>query len=692
MTRLWMICLLAFAATAFTGCFTEDDDSEPDASVSDGGGDGGTDGGGDCTSGDVQTCTCPGQADGLQACRADGTWGQCACAADCPSGQHDGGDGTCVAQGTCSSGYHDGGEGTCVPAGACLTGYHDGGDGSCVAVGLCQVGYHDGGDGECAPEGTCSVGYRPGTTGTCIPLQSCIAGLQVTPTQLQFGDLPVGQTETRFVTIANPALFDPCTITSAGLASGTDADYVLEGGPLANLTLDPGEGITLGVEFAPTDAGAASGFLTAIDELGGVHTVRLLGNGLDVAASVSPTGHDFGSIAYPCGTGTSQLCVNNDGGIELAITSAGTSGGPFTLSGVPPTPILVPVGGSVCFGVVYVPSQVGPESGMALIDVAPGGFSFVVPLSGVGAAQGTATETFLQTAAAKADILWVIDDSCSMNEEQTSLATNAPQLITYLDQQGVDYQMAVVSTDDTTAGVPPNIPGMMEPQARNRPHIVTPATPNPAATFAQNVQLGTNGSPNEVGMQVARLALTAPMITDPAQNGGFIRPDAYLSVIFVSDEPDFSTDTVDNYQAFYEGIHGSGRPDLFIASAFVGPPPTPTNPTGGCNGNGMSAQAAPRYWDIAGRTGGAQEALCSGNWTAAMQAIAAGFGLVSRFPLSGTADASGTMSVWIIDAGGARTPATGWSYDAGANAIDFTAASVPQPGETVEVTYTTVCQ
>src|SRR4051794_8019943 len=46
----------------------------------------------------------------------------------------------------------------------------------------------------------------------------------------------------------------------------------------------------------------------------------------------------------------------------------------------------------------------------------------------------------------KMDVLFVIDNSGSMGEEQTNLVANFPMFISVLDQSGLDYRVGVTTT------------------------------------------------------------------------------------------------------------------------------------------------------------------------------------------------------------------------------------------------------
>src|SRR4051794_9315310 len=45
------------------------------------------------------------------------------------------------------------------------------------------------------------------------------------------------------------------------------------------------------------------------------------------------------------------------------------------------------------------------------------------------------------------DVLWVIDNSCSMSEEQEALRSNFADFMAYFSDSGLDYHVGVVSTD-----------------------------------------------------------------------------------------------------------------------------------------------------------------------------------------------------------------------------------------------------
>ncbi len=158
------------------------------------------------------------------------------------------------------------------------------------------------------------------------------------------------------------------------------------------------------------------------------------------------------------------------------------------------------------------------------------------------------------------DLLFVIDDSGSMAEEQASLARN---FAAFMDALGTiegglpDVHIGVVSTDVGSGGV--NVGGC---SSATRPDgddgaLLTSGCPGVTAPYLEDIALPTGarqrnyrGDLAEVFGCMARLGTTgcgfeAPLeaaarALAPGKNPGFLRPEAMLAVIFVTDEDDCS--------------------------------------------------------------------------------------------------------------------------------------------------------
>lgn len=140
--------------------------------------------------------------------------------------------------------------------------------------------------------------------------------------------------------------------------------------------------------------------------------------------------------------------------------------------------------------------------------------------------------------AVKTDILFVIDDSGSMADEQTNLQSNLDGFITALRASPVanDFQVAVTTTS-VVSGWATAAPG------GEHGAFVGPVLRGDSATLvtdfrAQVGLVGTSGSGKEMPLEAMKLALS-PALLD-AGNAGFMRPGARLTVVILTDEDDCS--------------------------------------------------------------------------------------------------------------------------------------------------------
>ena len=139
------------------------------------------------------------------------------------------------------------------------------------------------------------------------------------------------------------------------------------------------------------------------------------------------------------------------------------------------------------------------------------------------------------------DVLFVVDNSPGMVEEQVRLSSTAAAFVQML-AAGVpsalsDVNVAVITTDEAEFVVPID-PDTLEPTtyASGRSYM-TLATLD-ATELTTALSPGEDGNPNERPMDML-LEATSPPLTDPGSpNGGFLRDDALLVVVLLTDEED----------------------------------------------------------------------------------------------------------------------------------------------------------
>lgn len=147
------------------------------------------------------------------------------------------------------------------------------------------------------------------------------------------------------------------------------------------------------------------------------------------------------------------------------------------------------------------------------------------------------------------DVLFVIDNSRSMREEQTNLVENFPRFIEVLDgfRDGtVDYRVAVTTTGlDIGPFDPGNLPGengalLSQGDCQMTSPWLDRGDAQLLSRFACNAEVGVTGSSNEMPLLAARMALRERMLD--GTNHGFLRDNALLAIVIVTDEDDQSLD------------------------------------------------------------------------------------------------------------------------------------------------------
>ena len=579
--------------------------------------------------------------------------------------------------------------------------------------------------------------------------------VQLTPNVLEYGIVPRGFTKTMSMNLtvigAGTCSFDSALINDCGgfpipgfpatcddpsatiQTNGNSKVYQLVKTPLALQNgLKPGESYPIEILFTPPDTAPIFGTdettqyagllavrindpyappgsppkLVTTSSGAGTYAANLFAKSGRAELSVFPNELDFGLTTIGCHSQTLAINAYNVGtapldishfelvecSLEYQIKTQPALNEPDGAGGFKKT--LNP-GDGVLFEIVYVPQDTGGDScSLNIFTNGADTAAAVVPLNGEGTYETEHTDTFIQKSGQDVDVLFVVDDSGSMGEEQNNLANNFSSFIGQAAAWQNDYHIAVVTTDvDGGSGV-----------FRGDPRFIDPTT---TSKFASNVKVGTNGSGTERGLEAAQLALSLPNIADSSTtctadaecaavggachdgfcggpNRGFLRKDANLEVVFVSDEEDQSPSDLNFYVNFFKNIKGFYNENLFHAHAIVGP-------SGGCSSSNGDASAGHRYMDVAAQTGGNSASICEPDFATALASIGEiAFGLKVQFFLSRVPEPS---SIQVSVAGQACAAGGSWSYDLQSNSVVFqeTGGCMPQPGEEVRIHYDTIC-
>lgn len=302
----------------------------------------------------------------------------------------------------------------------------------------------------------------------------------------------------------------------------------------------------------------------------------------------------------------------------------------------------------------YSPSDLAPDTLTIHVlsdDPAELSTDLTVDASAVGS---TTTDTFTGEAEAT-DLLWVVDNSRSMGEEISALGGAAEAYAAGLIDTGIDVHLGVVTTQDAAMqGV-----------------FLETSTPDLAGTFAAQVALELGPDGDEMGSEMAWTCLDG----GECATSGFLRADAGLQIVYVTDETDSSGMESgwdwSQYVSAFEGLKSSGQPVRI--HAFAGDYP------GGC----ATAYAGEGYYEQVLATGGQYFSVCEPDWTSYMDALVdeathGGHGYtLTQAPIQDT------LAVTVDGVAN-----TDWAYDATTTSIAFTDGPAPAVGSTIEVSYT----
>ena len=486
----------------------------------------------------------------------------------------------------------------------------------------------------------------------------------VYPEEIDFGNLHSGQESgSNEIIIVNAGDGD-LSILSPVLFDGSSRFELY--GPEEEIVIAPGELLALEVTYTPETYETNGSFvrIESNDEETPEIDVLMVGSGDAPVMTVTPDDFDYGSISIGCDN-EERVTIRNDGNLELVIDSVTqmvTQPADIVMEygSLPEPPWFLDPGVEVDFLVSYVPNDIGyDESAITITGNDPQTPEVEVIQYGDGDVEKWFNQSYQQEEIPVLDVLWVIDNSGSMNQFQTNLSTNISSFMNAFAQTGADYHMAVITTDRW----------MISP-------ILTPLTPNVEQELSNLVMTGTYGSGMEKGIEMSHRALSSSNSAGPG--GAFWRDDATLIVIYVSDERDWSNPDWNYYINFFDSLKPLGQ---FRPYGVISDVP------GGCqyttfNGHVRSLQPGYGYWDLIDYYSGSWYSICATDWGVQLQDLAGEVTGRRMFVLDESDPIVDTIEVRVNGQVTAE-----WEYDASSNAVIFADGHVPEEGQTIDIDY-----
>lgn len=311
---------------------------------------------------------------------------------------------------------------------------------------------------------------------------------------------------------------------------------------------------------------------------------------------------------------------------------------------------------------------------------------------GFGVNEFLRIDTFTQLEPMRSDVLWVVDSSASMEDEQAALADNFPHFIAFFFERDLSFRVAVTTTNYMDAGS-----DGLDGDFVGDPPWLHQDTADIDALFMERAMVGIDeGHRFEKGLASAYGALAEPW----PRTEDFVREDAHLAVVVVSDEPDHSerdfedSDDFITWEPFSEWLNafkGEGQVRMTDLSAITGISPDGFDDPAGCGetdednqwGPSGGAQRGDGYLEAASATGGTYVSICEEDWSDMLSRVGLiASGMMDSFTLSEVP----VVETLHVEVGSMNSH--DWMYRAHDNSIFFTSAdAVPEPGQTVTVMY-----
>jgi hypothetical protein len=483
------------------------------------------------------------------------------------------------------------------------------------------------------------------------------------PEHIDFGHLVAGfESDTDSFAVINSG-DEVLTVDGVELVSG-NTRFALEVNVELPLLIEPGAHQEFTVSYTPLtfESNGAYIAITSDDPDEPEVKITLEGYGDAPQISVTPAETDYGAISIGCDN-EERITIRNNGNLNLEISHVSQL---VTLpediilefGSLPEPPWVLPPNTELDFLVSYIPLDVGSDrSEIEILSNDPSNPTVTVEQVGSAVFEQSFSENFEQEPISILDILFVIDDSGSMSPFQIALANSVSSFFNNLVTTGADYHIGVITTSN------PMVYG-----------VIDNTTQNGAVMLSNLAYVGIMGSGMEKGLEMAKRALDNP--SSAGIGSQFFRSQATLVVIFVSDEPDWSSPW-NTYTQFFQTLKPA---NLLYPISIIGDYPS------GCffssTHGSRTAQFGEGYYEFTQFFGGDVYSICTGDWGAQMGTIAQNVTNRNSFSLTETDIIESTIVVRVNG-----QISTEWVYDPAGNYVRFNEGAVPREGQTIEISY-----
>ena len=475
------------------------------------------------------------------------------------------------------------------------------------------------------------------------------AVISVNPRKVDFFSGLAGEELVREVTVFN--IGTAILFVDSVELTGSDA-FSMDA--LGSFDLQPGEARSFDVRFKPLDPNRVEGVIAIAsnDDDFPVLEVPVEGSGLTPWLQITPDDHDFGEAELGCGDAVGLLLQNV--GLDVLNLTSWQAAGHESVAYAPEDgwPLSLVPGAFTRVEATWTAAVEGDQTGEIRVSSNdPRGDVSAFQL-GTGLPGEVVVDSFIAEQSPPVDLVFAIDQSCSMDDDATSLGDNFGAFVETLSGQTWRWRIGVVTWD----------------HACFNSGILKPGTANLEAVFAAAV---VDGDDLDISDDEALLKLSSRALAQTGTgqcNEGFLRDGAPLHIVVVSDEPERSTEQASAWTwDYWMDEIAADAPDRDITVHGV-------VDADDCNDGDDG------YAEAIAATGGQHLSICDGDWAAHVAALAESV-LTTLWVFDLSQDpVPGSVSVTVDGASSGD-----WTWDAATNAVTFSVDLAE--GQVIEIQY-----
>lgn len=304
----------------------------------------------------------------------------------------------------------------------------------------------------------------------------------------------------------------------------------------------------------------------------------------------------------------------------------------------------------------------------------------------------------------KVDVLFVVDNSGTMQPKQDLLKTEFNSFASVFNTKGFDYRMAVVTTD-TTGELGKFQAQSPDGGATAAIKVITSSTANAVGHFNANVNVGIGGGTSAAAkpLHAINLALGSALLA--TDNANFLRSEAHLAIIIVSDADDsdsvFEGTTPASTLTFLENL----KPDVFdvisrtyknnytVSAVAVNDVNEADcliqyDYTGDAVADPVPYENGDKYKTLINATNGSLASICATNFSSGLAQISQRIAeAITEIPLARVPNQA-TISVTFNGNAVPQNGTHGWTYSSTGNKIVFHGDYIPNDNTTIGINYT----